>query len=133
MGTGSAPRLSDADKVGLHVRGEAAADGASLDFDHVPAPEVAPEAGRRIGGRHEKLAELAIVNDQADVGLFIDVRDGASDADAVAARAFVLRQRADVLDGGEGGQRGVRRRLRGGPRPGTRLPMSASAILPTRP
>ena len=66
-------------------------------------------------GGDEELPELSIVNDQADVGLLVDVGDGPFDADAVAARPFVLRERADVLDGGEGGQRGVRRRLRRGP------------------
>ena len=107
MGTGRAPRLDDSYEVGLHVRGEAPADGASLDFDDVAAAEIAPEARRRVGGRDDELPELSIVNDQADVGLFVEVGDDPLDADAVAARAFVLRQCADVLDGGEGGQRGV--------------------------
>ena len=63
---------------------------------------------RRVGRRQDELPELAVVNDQGDVRQLVDVGDGGAHANRVAARAFVLRQRADRADGGERRQRGAR-------------------------
>ena len=66
------------------------------------------------------------MDEQADVGPLVDVRDGAADADRVAARAFVLRERANRADGRERRQ-GGRRRL-----PARRAGMARTAMASAR-
>ena len=49
------------------------------------------------------------MDDQADVRLLVDVRDDAADANRIAARTFILGERANRADGREGRQPGRRR------------------------
>ena len=91
----------------LEVGSKAPADGPAFDFDEIAAPQLAPrrERGRGFGaGRNDELPEPAVVDDDADVRTLVDMRDDTPDAHRIAARALVLRQRADCPDGREGWQ-----------------------------
>ena len=100
--------------IGCDVRREPAADGSSLDLDEVAAPQAVPEPDcSGVRGRRHELSELTVVNDQGDVGPLVEVGHDAADADGISSGPFILRERPDLFDGGEGSQRGAGGRLCG--------------------
>ena len=91
LGAGQRRLGQSADDSGNDVRGKPAAHRAALDFNEVAALQLAPRRSRvRVGRGHEELSEPAVVDDQVDVCLFVDVRDDAADADPIPARTLVL-------------------------------------------
>ena len=85
--------------LGDHVRRKSAARGPALDLDQVAGLEIGPVTdAHRVRGRHDELAEGAVVHDQRLLLHFVEMGDGAANADRIAERAAVLRQRANVLN-----------------------------------
>ena len=103
LGAGQRRLPQTAHDLRVDVWSKPAAYRPALDFDEVAAPQLAPGGDRRgIGRRHEELSELAVVDDQVDLRLLVDVGHGAADANRIAARPFILGERANRADGRQG-------------------------------
>ena len=79
-----------------------AADGASFNLDEIARLQIGPGAdGAGVGGNQHPLPELTVVDDQAVAGQLVEVGDRRANQDAIAERAAVLREGADLRDARE--------------------------------